>query len=464
MKRPHRMRVRSIANIFGIDRAVLFTLIARGWSIGAGLVTIIFVTNFLSAEQQGYYYTFYSLIALQIFVELGLTFAIIQFSSHEMAHLAWNAIGTVSGDAQSKRRLQSLAAFAFTWFGAGALVLTTVLLPVGLYFFKNTAQSGSAPIDITAPWTLLVICAAVNLLTTAAAAILEGCGRVADVAILRLWQSILSTATAWIILDLGGGLFALAGNSLVVALTGAVWLYVKYRNFFTDLHAYEKILPGMNWRKEIWPFQWRIGVSWMSGFLVFQLFNPLLFATQGPVVAGQMGMSMQIFGAINGAAMAWISTKAPHYGQLIATRQRDALDKMFFRGFVQSFALLAASLVLFGVVIIYLRAIHSPYAGRVLEPYLMALLAIASLGNHIVFAEASYLRAHKEEPFMILSISSGLTTTLFAVLLIPTFGALGAVGTYVSTTVLIGVVYGTLVFYRKRKQWGLADSLLAKGR
>ena len=80
---------------FGIDRAVFFTLLGRGWNVGAGLIIIALVAHFLSPELQGYYYTFNSLIALQVFAELGLNFAIIQFASHEMAQLTlaarWNS-------------------------------------------------------------------------------------------------------------------------------------------------------------------------------------------------------------------------------------------------------------------------------------------------------------------------------------------------------------------------------------
>ena len=39
------------------------------------------------------------------------------------------------------------------------------------------------------------------------------------------------------------------------------------------------------WRREILPFQWRISVSWMSGYFIFQLFTPMLFTNQGAVAA-----------------------------------------------------------------------------------------------------------------------------------------------------------------------------------
>ena len=47
--------------------------------------------------------------------------------------------------------------------------------------------------------------------------------------------------------------------------------------------ATEKI----SWRKEVFPMQWKIALSFMSGYFVFQLFTPVLFHYQGAEVASQ---------------------------------------------------------------------------------------------------------------------------------------------------------------------------------
>jgi hypothetical protein len=36
---------------------------------------------------------------------------------------------------------------------------------------------------------------------------------------------------------------------------------------------------AIDWWKEVWPFQWRIAISYACGFFIFQLFNPVLFST-----------------------------------------------------------------------------------------------------------------------------------------------------------------------------------------
>jgi hypothetical protein len=263
-----------------------------------------------------------------------------------------------------------------------------------------------------------VVFTAANLTVTAAIAVLEGCGKMAEVATLRLGQSVFSVTTVWIVLSLGGHLYALAASSLMMALVGLTWLWVKYRGFFKDLFSHRTPMPGMNWRREIWPFQWRIAVSCMSGYLISQLFTPLLFATHGSLVAGKMGMSLQIIHAMNSVALAWITTKAPTYGRMIAIKQTNALDTLFFRGLAQSFGILLIGVISVLLIFFYLTLTESPYAIRVLPPYLFAILSLVCLANHIVCAEAA-----------------------------------GAVYSYATTALLIGLGGGTAVFFRKRREW-----------
>jgi hypothetical protein len=346
--------------------------------------------------------------------------------------------------------------FTIFWIGGASLILVVVLVPLGIHFFDSTVAGNDSPPDILLPWVLLVVFTAINLVITTFTALLEGCGKVTQIAVLRLWQSVLSVASVWIILGRGGQLYALVGNSLMVVLIGGGWLFVKYRFFIKDLFKHNLDLPGLNWRQEIWPFQWRVAISWMSGYIIFQLFNPLLFKTHGSVAAGQMGMSMQIMGALNGAAMAWITTKAPTYGKLVAIGRVDALDNLFVKGLFQSVGFLLLTVCGVFLVFFYFNATDSIYSARILPLKYFFLLGFVCIGNHFIFAEAAYMRAYKQEPFVGLSIVNAMVTAFLAFILIPPLGAAGAVYSYAVSNLLIGLGVGTTVFLRKRRQWKIA--------
>src|SRR5579871_1625081 len=117
--------------VLGVDRAVGFTVLARAWSSAAGLVTVALIARFLSPAEQGYYYTFGSLVALQIVFELGFSFVILQLASHERSHLAISPSLDISGDPVAHRRLASVIQKSVRWYSAAAILLAIFLLSAG---------------------------------------------------------------------------------------------------------------------------------------------------------------------------------------------------------------------------------------------------------------------------------------------------------------------------------------------
>jgi len=52
-----------------------------------------------------------------------------------------------------------------------------------------------------------------------------------------------------------------------------------------------------------------------------------------------------------------------------------------------------------------------------------------------------------------LSVLSGLATAVLAIMLVPPLGVAGAVYSYTATALVIGLMGGTFVFFKKRKDW-----------
>jgi len=130
-----KLRVK-VFQLLGIDRAVFFAISGKIWTMVAGLITTLLIASFFPPELQGYYYTFLSVLALQVFAELGLGTVISAYASHEWAKLAIDAQGRVSGDPDALSRLISLGRFALRWYlAAGAVV--AIFLTLGGFFFLD---------------------------------------------------------------------------------------------------------------------------------------------------------------------------------------------------------------------------------------------------------------------------------------------------------------------------------------
>jgi hypothetical protein len=448
---PAAHRVKSwMRTVLGLDRAIGFTILARFWSSASGIITLTMIARFLSPVEQGYYYTFGSLVALQIVFELGFSFVILQLASHERAHLSISPSYEIGGDPVSHGRLASVIQKSVQWYSIAGLLMAVTLIPVGLWFFATHQQGGNG-VPWRLPWCLVVVAATLTFQIDPVLSFMEGCGYVGDVARLRFLQSATGTLFAWGALASRHGLLAPCMMLFGMALAGFVWLG-RRRRLLVGLLRYKTGEHRIRWRSEVWPFQWKIAVSWLCGYFIFQLFNPVLFAYRGATAAGQMGMSLSLANALQSVAVSWVSTKAAPFGSLIAKREFGKLDHIFFKALRQAVAVCILGALVACLGAIYLNVQHYKFAHRLLEPWLLAVLLSNTVLNIVVFSEAYYLRAHKEEKFFLNSLAGAILVGLSTLVLGSRYGAAGMVIGYCLLNAG-GLLWATQVFAKYRRVW-----------
>ncbi|MGA2675139.1 MAG: hypothetical protein ABSE99_18130 [Terracidiphilus sp.] len=442
---------RRFRHLLGIDRAVGFSVLARSWSILSGALTVLLIARFLSLPEQGYYYSFGSLVSLQTVFELGFSFVILQLAAHESSQLHIQAGGEISGNEVAHSRLASILQKSVRWYSVAAVLMAAFLVIAGFHFFSTHGQS-SGPVAWRLPWVCVVLASIFTFQMDPVFSFLEGCGFVSQVARLRLTQAIAGTTLAWMALTQHRGLFSPAAVIIGQAVAGFAFLVSK-RRLLLPLLKRSSGVHIVGWRTEIWPFQWRIAVSFFCSSFIFPLFCPVLFAYRGAAEAGRMGMSLTIAYALSAFAYAWISTKASPFGNMIARRDFATLDHVFFRTLVQSGALLLggeATILSF----LFVAARYFPHlASRMLPIPLFALLMFTVFLGHIVNSEAVYLRAHKREPFLVLAVLLATLTGLSTLLTGRLWGAAGVVIGYFFSGGVFYVVGGTYIFIKLRRLW-----------
>jgi O-antigen/teichoic acid export membrane protein len=383
--------------------------------------------------------------------ELGFSFVILQMASHECAHLSISDQGEILGDSTAHARLASVLQKSVRWYSTAAVLMPCLLIPIGLHFFSTNSQSGPS-VAWRLPWYLVVLAASLAFQIDPIFSFLEGCGYVPQVARTRLLQAVLGSLLAWGVMLTHRGLFAPAMMIAGQVFVGTIWLITR-RRFLWPLLRYRVGQHRIEWWKEVWPFQWRIAVSWICGYFVFQLFNPILFHYWGPVAAGQMGMSLNISNALMSISIAWVNTKAAPFGAMIARKEYVKLDRAFFRALMQSVVVCVIGAATAWSGVIYLYAKHSRFAHRVLAPLPFGILLLTMIFNHIVISEAIYMRAHKQEKFLTNSILGAILMLFSSYALGKHYGAYGMVVGYLVVSTLVGLVLGTVIFLKYRRIW-----------
>ena len=444
--------IRFLKNKLGIDSAIFFTILSRLIQAGSGLISIVFIAKYLNLDEQGYYYTFGSLLSIQIFFELGLTNVIIQFVAHEKVHLKWDSKLLFTGDPAHLSRISSILHISLKWFGLISIILVFVLIVVGFNFFSNYGKHNDL-IDWHIPWIIISIYTGLSLLLSSIYAFFEGLGFIKDIAMIRLFQQLLQILLMFLFFFSGMKLFS-SPIAALISITIPV-IFILNSNKISILKNLWKKLDKwkINYQTEIFPYQWRIALSWISGYFMFQLFNPVAFAVEGAKVAGQMGMTLAVLNGVLSISISWLNTKVPLFSNLIATKDYNLLDVIFNKTLLQISVLTFVCLLLFLSSVFLLDIFDFDLSDRFLPINLIFLLAASTFVNQMVNALATYLRCHKKEPFLIYSIVMAILVILSTFFFGNQFGINGIIISYFVITVIFGFIWAVLIFNSKRREW-----------
>jgi hypothetical protein len=288
----------------------------------------------------------------------------------------------------------------------------------------------------------------------------EGCNQVLAVNKLRLYESVARALSLWSILILGGGLWAPAGAAVVSVVWVGYFLVSNYRSSFRPCIGPPQH-TRIDWRKEIWPIQWRIGLSGVLLYFVSNCFTPIMFYYHGAAIAGKAGMTLALVTAVQGAAMAWLTPRRPVFGILVANRDYVKLDKTWFRTASSSVITLIVIGLAAWLLILYMNLKQMSFAVRFLPPLTTIGLVGWTVLRQISFSLTVYLRAHKHDPTAGISIAASVGSALALWYLGGSYGPGWAICGLV-TIATASLVIEILIWMIIRKRWHMAPVSTAK--
>ena len=382
---------------------IFATLINQMWRLVSGPIIMLLIPLFLTETQQGYWYLFGSLSALSIFADLGFSNIILQFSAHEFAFLSFSKDGILVGDSEHLNKLATFFRFTLKWIGTIGAVVFPIIYIIGIvYFVRDEVLS-----IYLLPWTIYAIGSLVNFFNTSILSFIEGLNKIAEVQKIRFAVNIIYTCIIAIVLVLRGNIFALALGMLISACTIFISLFGKFRRFLSQLLALAKTYT-YPWGKEVMPLFIKYALSFSSGYFIFQIYTPLMHFFYGPVLSGKVGISLSLVFAVFNMANIWLYTITPRINMLVSTKNWSSLDALFVRRLL--FALGTYIIIGIGVVLFILLFGDVWIVPKVVRRFLpvipMSILYICYFIQLFVNALALYLRGHKQEPYMVLSIVS----------------------------------------------------------
>lgn len=385
-----------------INKDLINTGINQLWRLISGPLILIFIPLFLTPQIQGYWYTFTSLSALSVFADLGFSNIVLQFSAHEFAFLKFDNKYNISGDEMHHKKLASFFAFTIKWALLMIVIVFPVIMIIGIIMFKKE----NVHTQWLIPWIIYLIGAAISFFNTTILSFIEGCNQVAISQKIRFNVAIVNSTVILICLYLRLNLYALAIAMLLSACLIFFYFIKTFKNLIIGLFKQSRKYH-YSWKKEFFSLLWKYAISFSSGYFIFQIYTPLMFQFKGSIEAGKVGISMSLWTAIFNISYIWVTASNPKINILISRRKWEKADNMFKKRLILTIGtFILGFLTAFSILIVFKGKIK--LLDRFLSLVPMLCLAISWFLQTIIDGIATYLRAHKKEPFVMLSLVSAV--------------------------------------------------------
>lgn len=404
------------------------TAINQVWRLFSGPLLLVLLPLYLTPEVQGYWYTFISLAALAIFADMGFSTILLLFSAHEFAHLEFKSDKTVIGNEHHLTRLSTLLRFSAKWSSLMALIIFPIVLIIG-YTILNAKDTST---DWKGAWFIYGVASIFVFINSMALSFIEGCNSVGDVQRIRFHVSVVIFITTLILLVSGVNLYALSLSLLAGALTGTTLILLRYNRMLYQLYK-KAIGKPHSWMQETMPLIWRFAVSWISGYFIFSIFTPLAFHYYGTIEAGKVGLSIAVCMAVFSIANIWITIITPRMSIYVAQKEYVRLNSDFKKHTLLAILTYALGIIALCIALTILRD-HLPIINRLVPIPSFLIIALAYLAQLAINSMAVYMRVHKHEPMVPVSVFNGIyvsiITTLIAVYLPFEYFFLGFLSAY----------------------------------
>ena len=297
-----------------------------------GLLSLALVAALLDGLSAGYFYFAISLISLNALFELGLSTLIVQRASVITRHASWSSTELDLNYAIIRPAFQHY----FALLALQAIVMVACLYPAGVWLLGGS-MSTQAMGSLAWVWLATCLIMGINVLLAFSLNFLDGLGQIKDVARIRLVQAISSQVALNVGLLCGLGYASLTLQLIVTVLVGIGLLRGRHGMFLRGLLVGARLRPNLHLIRTDWQLQWRLTLSFLSGYFSNQAWVVAISLAGNVALAGRAGMALQLVTAGVGFAMTPIGGKmsiicalahraaSAEYFALVGTQLRHAL-------------------------------------------------------------------------------------------------------------------------------------------
>ncbi len=430
---------------FGINELVIKSVTAKLiQAVGSVLLLLIIALKFNNYEQ-GFYFTFLSLAALQIFFELGLGTLITQKIAKIVHNGNNNSINDIFKNNEEKllNEIKEIYFYNLIWSLAAAILLVPVVYGIGYLIIQNSEKTDIVSWKIQ--WMTLCVLLGIQLIANLQISFFEGAGYLSEILKLKTKISFITPVVTITALLLNGGLFAISLIYLTQSLLIINWIKktIKYEIKWKLINFFN-IKVFIKWFGIIWPMQWKISVSWICGYIIYQSITPILMKYEGAIASGEYGLIANINNQMITLISAWAATKIPYYAKL---RNDDNIKKLDIECKKTNKQIMAVWLIISIILGLFFLEYYHYKKQFYVSIYTLMMLLLISLFTLLTYSKNVLIRTFQIEPSLGPSVSFVIITIITYMTIGNEYGANGVAGSLLAGS--LASVCFTNLKYRK---------------
>lgn len=408
------------------------TLMSWG-NLGAKSLSIILliplILSHFSNEDTVLWFIFLNLFTFQLLFDLGFSATFIRIISYSTAGATLQDIYDIKNSTPNQKNIINWDALSTIEFNMikiykllayGSLIIGAFIITPLIY---NSLLLSSSFIDSLMSWAVVLLSSSYILYGNSYSSYLQGIGKVALVQRLGMIFSLLSIASASLVVLLFGGIFeTVLAFQFWKIVNIIVYKVAKNKIIYQNTNKINnKIDVEFDVLKFIWSSAWRsgLGVFMSSGIILLSSIVYPNFAT--PSESIEYLLALQLIRAISSFSQAPFYSKIPIYSKLYASKNLDELVKIASSSMIKSFVVFLVGFSIFGLTGQFLLEMISSdslfpettlwiilSSAFLLERFGAMHIQLYSVTNHIIW--------HKANGY------TGLSMIILAVALYPVLG------------------------------------------
>lgn len=395
----------------GIDSRAASGIAARLVPMMAGPLTSLIIVWCLTAETQGLFYLFGSLLALRILFDLGAGTSVIQIAAH--------ARNLTEGDRDSKLQT-AFVHVVNSLFNRLSLIYSVLTAAGGIWFLAVKGHGDAATLSA---WVFFVIVSGLQFASEGRWGLLSGADLIPEVCKLRIQTTMIQNVVQWGLLVCGAGLFAFCTG----ALAGYMFQEMAFRKKHTWLYYRDDHGPlntRAHFSDELKTLIKRSSQTYLTGYFVFQIQQPICFHLLGAEASAKLGLTQSVGGALLGLPGVLLAVNFPVLAHKIADGHLAEARRLFLGKWLQVAVFSIAGFAMGGLAVGLMQNFPK-ISARLLSLPEALVLFLSLMIQGIALAGTYWPRAFKLEPFVSVAYTQMFVTPVLIYWFAYQFGLMG---------------------------------------